>query len=94
MPILSTPRFSDGLMKGSEVQPSGGEALFKDMETGEKLSTLPYQMNGDYARAVQSFADTIASSCRQSNIDYHPIDTSMPFDQALYAFLAKRERLY
>ena len=72
----------------------GGEALFKDMETGEELSTLPYQMKRDYARAVQSFADTIASACRQSNIDYHPIDTAMPFDQALYAFLAKRERLY
>ena len=72
----------------------GGEALFKDMETGEELSTLPFQMKKDYAKAVQNFSDTIASACRQSNIDYHPIDTSMPFDQALYAFLAKRERLY
>lgn len=72
----------------------GGEALFRDMETGEELSTLPYQMKKEYARAVQGFSDTIAAACRQSNIDYHLIDTSMPFDQALYAFLAKRERLY
>jgi len=64
------------------------------METGEELSTQPYQMKREYARAVQRFSDTIASACRQSNIDYHPIDTGMPFDQALYAFLAKRERLY
>ncbi|MCH7690626.1 MAG: DUF58 domain-containing protein [candidate division Zixibacteria bacterium] len=70
------------------------EAIFKDMETGEELTTLPYQIKGHYARAVSDFSEEIASACRQSRIDYHPIDTSMPFDKALYAFLAKRERLY
>jgi len=72
----------------------GGEAVFKDMETGEEISTLPFQMKKEYARAVSEFSESIAGACRQSNIDYHPIDTAMPFDQALYAFLAKRERLY
>jgi len=70
------------------------EAIFKDMETGEELTTLPYQIKKDYAQAVRGFADEIASACRQANIDYHPIDTATPFDKALYAFLAKRERLY
>jgi len=72
----------------------GAEAMFRDMETGEELTTLPYQIKKDYARQVQAFTDEIASACRQSNIDYHAIDTAMPFDKALYAFLAKRERLY
>lgn len=70
------------------------EAIFKDMETGEELTTLPYQIKRDYAQAVRGFADEIAAACRQANIDYHPIDTATPFDKALYAFLAKRERLY
>ena len=70
------------------------EAIFKDMETGEELTTLPYQIKGHYARAVSDFSDEIAAACRQSRIDYHPVDTSMPFDKALYAFLSKRERLY
>ena len=70
------------------------EAIFKDMETGEEITTLPYQIKKHYAGAVRAFSDEIASACRQSNIDYHPIDTAMPFDKALYAFLAKRERLY
>jgi len=70
------------------------EAIFKDMETGEEITTLPYQIKKNYAQAVRSFADEIAASCRQANIDYHPIDTATPFDKALYAFLAKRERLY
>lgn len=70
------------------------EAIFKDMETGEEMTTLPYQIKGDYAKAVRGFAEEIAMACRQSNIDYYPIDTAMPFDKALYAFLSKRERLY
>ncbi len=70
------------------------EAIFKDMETGEEMTTSPYQIKGDFARAAKGFAQKIQLACRQSNIDYFPIDTSMPFDKALYAFLAKRERLY
>jgi len=70
------------------------EAVFKDMETGEELTTLPYQIKKDYARQVKAFSDEIAAACRQSNIDYYPIDTAMPFDKALYAFLSMRERLY
>jgi len=70
------------------------EAIFKDMETGDEVTTLPYQIKKDYAQAVRSFAEEISSACRQANIDYHPIDTATPFDKALYAFLAKRERLY
>lgn len=72
----------------------GGEAVFKDMETGEELTTLPYQIRKDYAKQVAAFTEEISSACRQSNIDYHPIDTAMPFDKALYAFLSKRARLY
>ena len=70
------------------------EAIFRDMETGEEATTLPYQIKRDFAREVQEFSDEIATACRQSNIDYFPIDTSTPFDRALYAFLSKRERLY
>jgi len=72
----------------------GAEAVFKDMETGEEMTTLPFQIKKDYAKMAKEFAGEITSACRQSNIDYHPIDTSMPFDKALYGFLAKRERLY
>jgi uncharacterized protein (DUF58 family) len=72
----------------------GSEAVFKDMETGEELTTLPYQIQKDFSRQVKAFAGEIMAACRQSNIDYHPIDTGMPFDRALYAFLSKRERLY
>jgi uncharacterized protein (DUF58 family) len=71
-----------------------GDMLFRDMETGEEITTSPYQIKKDFQKQVRAFAEQIAAACRQSNIDYHPIDTSMPFDKALYAFLGKRERLY
>lgn len=70
------------------------EAVFKDMETGEEITTQPYQIKHDFAQQVKGFSDEIANACRQSNINYFPIDTSMPFDTALYAFLSKREGLY
>jgi len=70
------------------------EAIFKDLETGEELTTLPWQIRKHYERATKDFSDRIASECRQSRIDYFMIDTSKPFDLALYAFLAKREKLY
>ncbi len=70
------------------------EAVFKDMETGEEITTQPFQIKRDFAKAVAAFSQEIAQACRQGGIDYHPIDTSMPFDKALYAFLSKRERLY
>lgn len=70
------------------------EAIFKDLETGEELTTLPWQIKKHFARLSKEFSEQIASACRQSRIDYHLIDTSIPFDFALYAFLAKREKLY
>ncbi len=72
----------------------GGEAVFKDMETGEEMTTSPFQIKREYAKSAKEFSDKISTACRQSDIDYHPIDTSADFDKALYAFLAKRERLY
>jgi uncharacterized protein (DUF58 family) len=70
------------------------EAVFKDLETGEEMTTLPWQIKKHYSRLSSEFSERIAAECRQSRIDYHLIDTSVPFDRAMYAFLAKRERLY
>jgi uncharacterized protein (DUF58 family) len=70
------------------------EAVFKDLETGEEMTTLPWQIKKHFSRMSKEFSEKIASDCRQSRIDYHLIDTAVPFDYALYAFLAKREKLY
>jgi uncharacterized protein (DUF58 family) len=71
-----------------------GEAIFEDMETKERITTLPWQIRKDYIRKFRETMAYISAECRQAYVDYHLIDTATPFDKALYAFLAKRERLY
>lgn len=70
------------------------EAIFKDMETGEQINTLPWQIKKDYQRIVGAVLDRFARECRMSNIDYVPIDTAMNYDLSLFAYLNKRARLY
>ncbi len=70
------------------------EAIFKDMETGEQINTLPWQVKGDYQKVVGDVISNFARECRMSNIDYVPIDTAMSYDYSLIAFLNKRARLY
>lgn len=70
------------------------EALFKDMETGEEISTLPWQIRSEYQRTMAAHVERYKRECRQSFVDYVPIDTSVPYDYALFSYLAKRARLY
>jgi len=69
------------------------EARFKDMETGKELLTDPWQIRGDYISRLGDYLDRISKSCRDSHIDYHLLDTSVPFDRALFGYLAKRSKL-
>jgi uncharacterized protein (DUF58 family) len=70
------------------------EAIFEDMETGEEITTLPWQIKKDYQNAINTVFDDFARECRMSNIDYHLIDTSQSYDYSLFAYLNKRSRLY
>jgi hypothetical protein len=40
------------------------------------------------------FLRKIKSECLKSNIEYNLIETSMPFDKALFSYIQKRKRLY
>jgi uncharacterized protein (DUF58 family) len=70
------------------------EAIFQDLETGERITTLPWQIRKSYKHELNSVFDEFSRECRMSNIDYHLIDTSVPYDHALLAYLNKRARLY
>ncbi len=70
------------------------EAIFEDMETGEEITTLPWQIKKDYQRAFDAVFDDFARECRMSNIDYHRIDTSQTYDYSLFAYLNKRSKLF
>jgi len=71
----------------------GAEARFKDMETGRELMTDPWQVRKEYMRRLEEYTDRIRKVCRDSQIDYHLLDTSVQFDKALFGYLSKRSKL-
>ena len=72
----------------------GSDAIFKDLETGAEMTTQPYQIQKAYREAMIFFINKIKSECLKSNIEYNLIETSNPFDKALFNYIQKRSRLY
>lgn len=70
-----------------------GDATFRDMETGETMTTEPLSIRGDYVGAVEGWMARLRRECAESRIDYVPIQTSTPYDRALFSYLEKRKRL-
>ncbi len=71
----------------------GADAVFRDVETGERMPTQPYQLQHAYRLEMQKFLERYKRECRENNIDFVLLDTSMPFDTALVNYLNKRKRL-
>ncbi len=72
----------------------GADAVFKDLETEEEITTQPYQIQKAYRESMGEFLRRIKSECLNSNIEYNLVETSMPFDKALFSYIQKRKRLY
>ncbi len=68
-------------------------ATFVDMESGERMTTEPWEIAGRYREMLEEWRDRYARSCREQRIDYVPLDTRTPFDRALLSYLEKRARL-
>lgn len=72
----------------------GKDAIFKDLETNDELTTQPFQIQKAYKEAMEEFTRRIKRECLNSNFDYNLIDTSTPFDKALFSYIQKRSRLH
>ena len=68
-------------------------ALFKDLETGEKITTQPWHIRIDYRKLMKNFIENYKRQCRLNRIDYVLINTTMDFDRALMEYLLKRKRI-
>jgi hypothetical protein len=64
-----------------------------DLETGRRLTTEPWEIAKRYRERFAEWREFYRRHCREQRIDYVPIDTRTPFDQALLAYLEKRARL-
>jgi len=71
----------------------GRDAVFRDMETKEEMTTQPYQIQKSYQNAMNEFIETIRIECLNAGIEYNLLETSVPFDKALFSYFKKRSRL-
>ena len=69
-------------------------ATFVDSETGEEVALEPWEVRQGYKRRLEAWAERYRTECRRAQIDYVAVDTSTPYDQALYRYLEKRRRLH
>lgn len=69
------------------------DAVFRDLETGDTITTQPWHIQQSYREQMGQFLESYKRECRQNNIDYILLDTTMPFDVALFEFLHKRQKM-
>ncbi len=69
------------------------DALFRDMETSERMMTQSLYIQKDYRRAFEEFIKRYRLECLINRIDYELMDTATPFDVALFRYLSKRREL-
>ena len=65
-------------------------AHFQDLESPQELQFDPKALRANYLENVNTFIDALKGGCSQMQADYVPINTKIPFDQALSDYLARR----
>lgn len=70
--------------------PFSGLVELEEPETSDKIEVDADNFRADYLEEVAAFRDQYRVECQKSNIDYVPLDTSMPFDRALMEYLITR----
>lgn len=63
---------------------------FYDIETGEDITTEPWQIRKAYKRVLENFQSNYTREMRKRNIDYISIETNKPLDIVLTHYLEKR----
>jgi uncharacterized protein (DUF58 family) len=71
--------------------PFDGNVLFEDLEEQNlRVVADPRAIRKTYREVVEEFIRRIRQECHESVIDYQPISTSTPLDQALASYLSWR----
>jgi uncharacterized protein (DUF58 family) len=65
-------------------------ADFVDLETGERLLVDPRYARKEYLRELEAFCTAFRREAAEGLAEYVPVDTSVPFERALGAYLARR----
>ncbi|MEA1882071.1 MAG: DUF58 domain-containing protein [Candidatus Marinimicrobia bacterium] len=70
----------------------GNRTKFRDLETGETITTEPWHIRSAYQKLIESFQKKYRLGCRNQRIDYVPLFTDHPLDKALNEYLKKRQK--
>jgi uncharacterized protein (DUF58 family) len=65
----------------------------EDLETGERLPIVPAALRERYRELIGAHVAALSKGLTNQRVDYALLDTSKPLDDALFAYLATRERL-
>jgi uncharacterized protein (DUF58 family) len=71
-----------------------GQFRFRDLESGETLTTQTEGIRAAYRRAVDDWRQTLEHECRKRGIDRIELTTQDPPDQALLDYLVKRAKTF
>jgi len=66
---------------------------FQDLETGEEVPIVPDSLRAQYRELITAHVETLRAKCAEIRVDYTLINTSRPLDDALFSYLANRERM-
>jgi uncharacterized protein (DUF58 family) len=70
-----------------------GAMTILDMESGEKLSVVGDTLRDEYRGLMTQHVELVRRAMLAHGFDYVRLDTSRPLDDALFRYLATRERL-
>ena len=66
---------------------------FRDLETDEELPIVPESLTPEYRKLMAAHIESLRSKFSENRIDYTVVDTSRPLDEALFRYLATREKM-
>lgn len=65
----------------------------RDLESGKEITIDPRIIKKEYQQSFARREGEFRRGCAEGRVDYYPITTATPFDQALLAYLERRRRL-
>ena len=82
------------LRDATEVEfPFDGATVFRDLETGEELEVDPVTVRESYLQNLTEETALFRKGLVEVGIDYVPLNTRQPYDEAFTAYLHRRAKL-
>ena len=72
--------------------PLDGKIRFRDMETGEEVTTQAEGIREEYLKRVNAWCDEIERECLNRSVERVELTTDQPLDKALLDYLVQRSR--